>query len=88
VENSAHSVTRTSSSWYDDRHFIPVFGSDDCHGPTQLIGNLGDDPELRYAPNGTTRTTFRVAVNDRWTGADGQAREHVEWYRCVCFGRL
>ena len=37
---------------------------------------------------GTTRTTFRVAVNGHWTGADGQAQEHVEWYRVICFGRL
>jgi single-stranded DNA-binding protein len=37
---------------------------------------------------GTTRTTFRVAVNGHWTGADGQAKEHVEWYRVICFGRL
>ena len=55
---------------------------------TQLIGNLGDDPELRYGQSGTARATFRVAVNDRWTGSDGQAKEHVEWYRVVCFGRL
>ncbi len=47
---------------------------------TQILGNLGDDPEVRIGPTGTARTTFRVAVNDRWTGTDGQAKEHVEWY--------
>ncbi len=38
---------------------------------TQVLGNLGDDPEVKIGPTGTARTTFRVAVNDRWTGADG-----------------
>ncbi len=47
---------------------------------TQVIGNLGNDPELRYSQSGTARTTFRVAVNDRWTGGDGQVKEHTKWY--------
>ncbi len=55
---------------------------------TQVLGNLGDDPEVKIGPTGTARTTFRVAVNDRWTGSDGQAKEHVEWYKCVSWGRL
>ncbi len=55
---------------------------------THILGNLGDDPEVKIGPTGTARTTFRVAVNDRWTGTDGQAKEHVEWYRIICFGRL
>jgi single-strand DNA-binding protein len=55
---------------------------------TQLIGNLGDDPELRYGQSGTARATFRVAVNDRWKDSSGQQQEHAEWYRVVTWGRL
>ncbi len=55
---------------------------------TQVLGNLGDDPEVKIGSTGTARTTFRVAVNDRWIGSDGQPKEHVEWYRVMCFGRL
>ncbi len=47
---------------------------------TQVLGNVGDAPEVKIGPTGMTRTTVRVAVNDRWTGTDGQAKEHVEWY--------
>jgi len=54
---------------------------------TQVLGNLGNDPEL-HAGAGKPRATFSVAVNDRWTGGDGQAQEHTEWYRIVAWGKL
>ncbi len=53
---------------------------------TQVLGNLGTDPELRHGSK--PRATFSVAVNDRWMSGDGQPQEHTEWYRCVCWGRL
>ncbi len=45
---------------------------------TQVLGNLGTDPELRHSSK--PRATFSVAVNDRWTSGDGQPQEHTEWY--------
>ena len=42
-----------------------------------FIGNLTDDPDLRFTPGGTPVCTFRVASNRRWTGRDGQQQEET-----------
>jgi single-strand DNA-binding protein len=54
----------------------------------QIIGNLGADPEMRFTPNGTAVTNFRVAVNRRRRDQEGQQADETDWYRVVCFGRL
>lgn len=46
-----------------------------------LIGNLGNDPEMRYTGNGTPVASFSLAVNKRWTGQDGQAQDKTTWFR-------
>ena len=46
-----------------------------------LVGNLGTDPELRYTPSGVPVANFRLAVNKRWTGNDGQRQEKTTWFR-------
>src|SRR3712207_380709 len=53
-----------------------------------IIGHLGADPETRFSAEGKPITHFRVAVNRTRRGADGQAAEEVEWFRCVAFERL
>ena len=53
-----------------------------------LLGHMGQDPELRYLPNGTAVTNISVATNDFWTDANGERRETTEWHRVVFFGRL
>lgn len=50
---------------------------------TQIIGNLGGDPEVRITSSGKTVTNFNVAVN---TGSGEY--EHTEWFRCVAWERL
>lgn len=52
-----------------------------------LIGNLGADPEVRYAQNGTAVANFRVATTETWT-KDGKKEEQTEWHRIVAFARL
>lgn len=37
-----------------------------------IIGNLGNDPELRYTQSGVTVASFRVATMERWMGQEGQ----------------
>lgn len=54
----------------------------------EIMGNLGLDPEMRYTPGGKSVTTFRVAVNRKWRGGDGQPQESVEWFRVVAWGAL
>ena len=48
---------------------------------TTIVGNLGDDPEMRYLDDGTAVTTFSVATNRRWTDAEGEKREETTWFR-------
>ncbi len=44
-----------------------------------FIGNLTDDPELRFTQGGTPVVTLRVASNRRWTGRDGQQQEETTY---------
>ena len=53
-----------------------------------LIGRTGADAELRYTGNGKAVANFSLAVNESFKNGDGEQREHVEWIRCVAWGRL
>jgi len=53
-----------------------------------LIGNLGNDPEMRFTPNGNAVTSFNVATNRRYTTADGERHEETEWFTVVCWNKL
>jgi len=46
-----------------------------------LIGNLGNDPEMRYTPSGVPVASFSLAVNRTWTGQDGQRQDKTTWFR-------
>jgi single-strand DNA-binding protein len=52
-----------------------------------LAGNLGQDPELRYTPNGTAVTSFSVATNERWADQDGQQQQRTTWWRVKVWGQ-
>jgi len=52
-----------------------------------LIGNLGADPEMRYAQNGTAVANFRLATTEVWK-KEGTKEEKTEWHRVVAFARL
>ncbi len=53
-----------------------------------VIGNVGNDPEMRYTPSGSAVTNFNVAANRRYTTADGEQREETEWFRVAAWNRL
>ncbi len=53
-----------------------------------VIGNLGADAEMRYAPNGNPVTSFRIATNYVTNSADGQKKEETEWFTVVAWSRL
>ncbi|WP_210395838.1 single-stranded DNA-binding protein [Motiliproteus sediminis] len=54
-----------------------------------LIGNLGQDPEVRYLPNGNAVTNVTLATSDSWKDREtGQQQERTEWHRVVFFGKL
>lgn len=46
-----------------------------------LIGNLGNDPEMRYTPSGVPVASFNLAVNRSWTGQDGQRQDKTTWFK-------
>jgi len=53
-----------------------------------IIGNLGNDPELRYTQNSTAVATFSVATSERWKDSDGNKQERTDWHRVVAWGKL
>lgn len=53
-----------------------------------LIGNLGQEPELRYTGSGTAVCNMRLATNESYTDRDGNEVQNTEWHRIVAWGRL
>lgn len=54
-----------------------------------LIGNLGNDPEVRYGKNGNAIANISLATAESWRDKDsGEQQERTEWHRIVFFGRL
>src|SRR3990167_7903891 len=53
-----------------------------------LIGNLGNDPEVRFTAGGQAVANFNIATNERWKDKSGQPQERTEWHRIVVWGRL
>ena len=54
-----------------------------------IVGNVGQDPETRYLPDGTACTTISVATSESWKDKNtGDQQERTEWHRCVFWGRL
>ncbi|MCX8573434.1 MULTISPECIES: single-stranded DNA-binding protein [unclassified Gilliamella] len=54
-----------------------------------LVGNLGQDPEVRYMPNGSAVANFSVATSESWKDKQtGENRDRTEWHRVVVFGKL
>lgn len=53
-----------------------------------LIGNLGNDPEIRYTQAGTAVASFTMATAEKWKDQNGEWQERTEWHRIVCWGKL
>ncbi|GAK83404.1 single-stranded DNA-binding protein [Vibrio ponticus] len=54
-----------------------------------LVGNLGQDPEVRYMPSGGAVANITVATSESWRDkATGEQREKTEWHRVSLFGKL
>jgi len=54
-----------------------------------LVGNLGQDPEIRYMPNGGAVANITLATSESWRDkATGEQKEKTEWHRVVLFGKL
>jgi single-strand DNA-binding protein len=54
-----------------------------------LVGNLGQDPEVRYMPNGGAVANLTLATSETWRDKQtGEMKEQTEWHRVVLFGKL
>lgn len=54
-----------------------------------LVGNLGQDPEVRAMPNGTMVANISVATSESWKDKQtGQQQERTEWHKIVYYGNL
>ncbi len=52
-----------------------------------ILGNLGQDPELRHTAAGKAVTTLRIATNEVWKDQSGERQERTEWHSVVVWGR-
>lgn len=54
-----------------------------------FIGRLGNDPEIRYMPDGKAAATISIGCSEKWKDKQtNEQRERTEWVRCVSFGKL
>lgn len=54
-----------------------------------LVGHLGQDPEVRYMPNGGAVANITLATSESWRDkTTGEQKEKTEWHRVVLFGKL
>ncbi|WP_066017758.1 single-stranded DNA-binding protein [Endozoicomonas atrinae] len=53
-----------------------------------LVGNVGQDPVVRYTPGGDAIANISLATSEKWKDQQGQQQERTEWHRIVVFGKL
>ena len=54
-----------------------------------LVGHLGQDPEVRSMPSGSSVANLSLATNEQWRDKNtGEQQERTEWHRLALFGRL
>ena len=53
-----------------------------------LLGNVGKDPEIRYAPSGSAVCSVSIATTRKWKDKSGEKKEETDWHRVVFYERL
>jgi single-strand DNA-binding protein len=54
-----------------------------------ILGNLGNDPELKYTASGSAIANLTVATSEEWKDkTTGESKSLTEWHRVVLFGKL
>jgi single-strand DNA-binding protein len=56
-----------------------------CLNRVEIIGNLGQSPEVRTTQKGARIVTFSVATNETWKNEAGARQERTDWHRVVIF---
>lgn len=52
-----------------------------------LLGNIGNDPELKVTQGGQAVLKFTLATSEKWKNDAGEPQEKTEWHRCVMWGK-
>jgi len=65
-----------------------VNGGLDMVNKAILIGRLGKDPDIRYTPDGTMVTSFRLATDEQWKDKNGEKVQRTEWHQIVTYRKL
>ncbi|WP_125718273.1 single-stranded DNA-binding protein [Flavobacterium ustbae] len=53
----------------------------------QLIGNVGNDPEIKNFDNGKKNAQLTIATHERYTNDKGEKVEQTEWHRVIAWGK-
>ena len=53
-----------------------------------LVGHIGNKPEGRYTPSGTSTAAFSLATNEAWIDINKDKKEHTEWHNIVAWNKL
>lgn len=53
-----------------------------------IVGNLGNDPEVRYMPNGNAVANLSVATSESWKDQQGQQQSKTEWHKVTMYRKL
>jgi len=53
-----------------------------------LVGHIGNKPEGRYTPSGTSTASFSLATNESWIDNEKEKKEHTEWHNIVAWNKL
>ena len=53
-----------------------------------LVGNLGQDPDVKFIPSGTALAKFSLATNERFKDKSGEWQDRTEWHNIVAWQKL
>ena len=53
-----------------------------------LVGHIGNKPEGRYTPSGTSTANFSLATNESWIDSENEKQERTEWHNIVAWNKL
>ncbi len=53
-----------------------------------LVGHIGNKPEGRYTPSGTSTASFSLATNESWIDSENEKHERTEWHNIIAWNKL
>ena len=53
-----------------------------------LVGHIGNKPEGRYTPSGTSTASFSLATNESWIDSETKKQERTEWHNIIAWNKL